>query len=122
MSWNKSLLTLIIFSGYLLLGIVIPSHMGHMAEHGMPMETCPYLPFQQTSDDTLWSHLVVWQSLMLVLLPVLVILKWIHTREEVITQWLFLTQGQWHQFLREHPPRPPFPILFSQGILHPKAP
>lgn len=109
-----------IVSGYLVLGFGIPLHMAHMSEHGMSMEDCPLFPFSQSGgDNTLYSHLSVWQSFALIFTPILFLLGWAYLEKKL---HVFLQNDTWRLFIRNHVSDPPLRHLFSQGILHSKAP
>lgn len=108
-----------IIFGYLFLGIGIPLHMAHMSDHGMSMKDCPIFPFSQGNDSTLYSHLSIWQSLTLIFAPFLFLFGWVYLEKKPA---VYLRKITWRLSLRNYAPDPPLQHLFSQGILHSKAP
>lgn len=118
---QRSCIALILILGYLLLSIWSIFHMSHMSSHGMDMEDCPYLAFQDFPGNSLGSHLSAWQTFALIALPIIFYFSYYLTR-------YFFKSALTHRitFFRNYDTqsqcRSPIEQLFATGILHPKAP
>lgn len=123
----KIIFAILALLGYLGIVILAPIHVAHMAEMGMPMENCPFAVGEHSlCAMDLFQHITVWQAFSNVLIPPLQILSF--TVVVVLVSWLWyyspplLEQQLYVKRQRSKPVISFYQELFSQGILHPKAP
>ncbi len=119
---SKFFLASILF-GYCFLSIFSLIHMSHMSLHGVTMSDCPYLALQHLPGSDLDAHVESWQYYTLVVLPGLfsyLFALFVFFKKETLlyTKSISLPGSVQEQYS----PPPPLTLLFSSGILHPKAP
>lgn len=125
MTFKRSTLTslsLLVLASYLLVSVFSLFHMAHMASAGMDMERCPYMLDQQSvcpmdifAHTKSWhefysaplSYLKVLSAVTLAFLPLLAI---------VLSPPVLAYRRRHTRIISL------YQILFSSGILHPKAP
>lgn len=118
----KQILILFLLAGYLFLSVFSLIHMSHMSMHGMDMTDCPYFPFEQLPGNDMGAHLQGWQNFSQIILPLFSLFAalcfpfFLALFRQVLPTIFFVPKRS------DFDPPPLWEQLFSQGILHPKAP